>query len=216
MISLDMMRRRWPHGNQHVASLLEGIVASAPAVIERYELAKGGKLALVLAHAMGQFSEECGCGLEMTESLNYTAVRLRQVFPAHFTPSMAVRWAHNEKMIGEIAYGGRMGNAGPPSTDGFDFRGAGLSQVTGREGFTALQKKLDTMNAGFSILDDPELIISPALTFECGIADWLVCRCLPHAERDDALGETRALNGGLNGLSERRRQIGLWKKEFGI
>jgi putative chitinase len=216
MLSIDMFKRRWPHGNQHIPGLIEGIVASAPAVIERYELAKGDKLALVLAHAMGQFSEECGCGLEMIESLNYTAIRLRQIFPTHFTPSMAERWAHNEKTIGEIAYGGRMGNAGPPSTDGFDFRGAGLSQVTGREGFANLQKKLDAMNAGFSILNDPELIISPALTFECGIADWIVCGCLPHAERDDILGETRALNGGLNGLAERRRQIGLWKKEFGI
>jgi putative chitinase len=216
MLSLDMMKRRWPHGNQHIPGLIEGVVASAPAVIERYELAKGGKLALILAHAMGQFSEECGCGLEMIESLNYTAERLRVIFPAHFTPTMAQRWAHNERMIGEIAYGGRMGNAGPPSTDGFDFRGAGLSQVTGREGFAKLQATLDAMNAGFSILDDPELIINPALTFECGIADWLVCGCLPHAERDDILGETRALNGGTNGLAERRRQINLWKKELGI
>jgi putative chitinase len=216
MLSIDMFKRRWPHGNQHVPGLVEGIVASAPAVIERYELAKSGKLALVLAHAMGQFSEECGSGLEMIESLNYTAERLRQIFPTHFTLSMAERWAHNERMIGEIAYGGRMGNAPPPSTDGFDFRGAGLSQVTGREGFAALQKKLDAMNAGFSIVDDPGLIINPAFTFECGIADWLTCGCLPHAERDDILGETRALNGGLNGLAERRRQIELWKKEFGI
>jgi putative chitinase len=216
MISLDMMKRRWPHGNQHIPGLVEGIVASAPAVIDRYELAKGGKLALVLAHAMGQFSEECGGGLEMIESLNYTAERLRVIFPAHFTPTMAQRWAHNERMIGEIAYGGRMGNAGPPSTDGFDFRGAGLSQVTGREGFAKLQARLNAMNAGFSILDDPELIINPALTFECGIADWLVCGCLPHAERDDILGETRALNGGTNGLAERRRQIASWKKELGI
>lgn len=216
MLSLDMMKRRWPHGNQHIPGLIEGIVASAPAVIERYGLDKRPKPALVLAHAMGQFSEECGGGLEMIENLNYSAERLRQVFPTHFTPSMAERWAHNPKVIGEIAYGGRMGNAGPPSTDGFDFRGAGLSQVTGREGFVKLQAKLDAMNAGFSIVDNPELIIDPMHTFECGIADWLVCGCLPHAERDDILGETKALNGGTNGLAERRRQIALWKKELGI
>jgi putative chitinase len=216
MITTEMLHRRWPHGNQHVPGLIEGIVASAPAVIERYRLDDGGRLLLILAHAMGQFSEECGCGLEMIESLNYTAARLRQIFPTHFTPAMAERWAHNERMIGEIAYGGRMGNAGPPSTDGYDFRGAGLSQVTGREGFTKLQEKLDAMNAGFSIVDDPGLIINPAYTFECGIADWLICGCLPHAERDDTLGETRALNGGTNGLGERRRQIALWKREFGL
>ncbi len=183
-------------------------------MLDRYGIAKLANPALVLAHAMGQFSEECGCGLEMIESLNYTAVRLRQVFPTHFTPSMAQRWAHNQKMIGEIAYGGRMGNAPPPSPDGFDFRGAGLSQVTGREGFAALQKKIDEMNAGFNVLDNPELIVDPAHTFECGIADWIVCGCLPHAERDDTLGETRALNGGTNGLGERQRQIALWKREL--
>lgn len=215
-LTLEIFHHRWPQGNQHIPGLIEGIVASAPAVIERYELAKGGKLALVLAHAMGQFSEECGCGLEMIESLNYTAQRLREIFPTHFTPAMAQRWAHNERMIGEIAYGGRMGNAGAPSTDGFDFRGAGLSQVTGREGFAKLQKALDEKSAGFSILDNPELIVDPAHTFECGIADWLTCGCLLHAERDDILGETKALNGGTNGLGERKRQIALWKRELEV
>ncbi len=214
MLTIEMMRHRWPNGNQHIPNLTEGIVASASGVLDRYGIAKLANPALVLAHAMGQFSEECGCGLEMIESLNYTAVRLRQVFPTHFTPSMAQRWAHNQKMIGEIAYGGRMGNAPPPSSDGFDFRGAGLSQVTGREGFATLQKKIDEMNAGFNVLDNPELIVDPAHTFECGIADWIVCGCLPHAERDDTLGETRALNGGTNGLGERQRQIALWKREL--
>jgi putative chitinase len=214
MLTIEVMRRRWPNGDQHVPGLIEGIVASAPGVLDRYGIAALSNASLVLAHAMGQFSEECGCGLEMIESLNYTATRLRQVWPTHFTPTMAQRWAHNEKMIGEIAYGGRMGNHPPPSSDGFDFRGAGLSQVTGREGFAKLQAKLDEMKAGFSILENPELIIDPARTFECGVADWIVCGCLPHAERDDILGETIKLNGGTNGLAERKRQILLWKKEL--
>lgn len=210
MLTIEIMRRRWVNGNQHIPNLIEGIVDSAPSVLDRYEI----KSALVLAHAMGQFSEECGCGLEMIESLNYSVQRLRQIFPTHFTLSMAQRWEHNEKMIGQIAYGGRMGNGPPPSTDGFDFRGAGLSQVTGREGFAKLQTKLDQMNAGFNILHNPELIISPQHTFECGIADYLTCGCLPFAEKDDTIRETRALNGGTNGLLERKRQISFWKKEL--
>lgn len=212
MLSLDMMKRRWPHGNQHIAGLLEGIAESAPIIFPKY----GVDTPMTMAHFMAQASEETGQGLEMIESLNYTAKRLLEVFPSHFTPAMAARWAHNEKMIGEIAYGGRMGNKPPPSTDGFDFRGAGMSQVTGRDGFATLQKKLDEMDARFNVIDNPELIIDPEHTLECGVADWIVCGCLPFAKADQIIPETKHLNGGYNGLAERKRQLVLWKREFGL
>lgn len=212
-LTLEALHRRWPQGNQHIPGLIEGIAASAAKVYPRYFTSISP---IAEAHMWAQFSEECGQGLEMIESLNYTAARLREVFPSHFTPAMAARWAHNQKMIGEIAYGGRMGNHPPPSTDGYDFRGAGLSQVTGREGFAKLQAKLDQMQAGFNIVTDPGLIIDSDHTLECAVADYLICGCLTFAEKDDIVGETKALNGGLNGLAERRRQLTLWKKEFGI
>lgn len=210
MLTIEIMRNRWVNGNQHVPGLLEGIVATAPVVFQKYGL----DTPLVVAHAMAQFSEECGQGLEMIENMNYTAKRLREVFPTHFTPTMAVRYAHNPRMIADIAYGGRMGNAPPPSDDGWNFRGAGLSQVTGREGFAKLQALLDKRDAGFNVLDNPELIIDPDHTLECGVADWVTCGCLGPAARDDIVAETRALNGGLNGLAERRRQLVLWKREL--
>jgi len=211
-LTIDIMKRRWPNGNQHIPGLMEGIANSSARVFEKYGLDSN----LVVAHAMAQFSEECGEGLEMIESLNYTAQRLLQIFPSHFSVSMANNYAHNQQMIGEIAYGGRMGNKPPPSTDGFDYRGAGLSQVTGREGFAKLQAFLDKNDAGFNIIDNPKLIIDPDHTFECGVADWIVCGCLPFAKKDDIVNETKRLNGGLNGLSERRRELALWKKEFGL
>jgi putative chitinase len=212
MLTIEIMQRRWPHGDQHIPGLLEGIVAAAPAVFAKYGLLSP----LLVAHAMAQFSEECGQGLEMIENMNYSAERLLQVFPTHFTPAMAQRSAHNPEVIGEIAYGGRMGNAPPPSTDGFVFRGAGLSQVTGRKGVAKLQDFLNKQGAGFDILENPQLIIDPAHALECGVADWIVCGCLPFAEKDDIAGETRALNGGLNGLAERRRQLALWKPELSV
>ena len=209
-LTIDIMRRRWPDGDQHVPGLMEGIVASAPVVFSKYAVTSP----LAIAHFMAQASEECGQGLEMIENMNYSAKRLREVFPSHFTPAMAERCAHNPRMIADIAYGGRMGNASPPSDDGFRFRGAGMSQVTGRDGYAKLQAFLRDHGADFDILQDPELIIDPAHTLECGVADWIICGCLPHAERDDLIGETRALNGGLNGLDERRRQLVLWKREL--
>ena len=212
MITLDMMRRRWPHGDQHIPGLIEGIVNAAPTVFSKYGLTTP----LVVAHAMAQFSEECGEGLEMIENMNYTAQGLRNTFPNHFTASMAERYAHNPRAIANIAYGGRMGNAPPPSDDGYNFRGAGLSQVTGREGVETLQKVLSAHGAEFNVVNDPALIIDPEHTLECGVADWIACGCLPYAERDDIVGETKRLNGGTNGLAERRRQLALWKKELSV
>jgi putative chitinase len=212
LLTLDIMRRRWPHGDQHIPGLVEGIVNSSDAVFARYGLTTP----LVVAHFMAQASEECGCGLEMLENMNYSADRLRQIFPTHFTPSMAARYAHNPRMIADIAYGGRMGNAPPPSDDGWNFRGSGLTQTTGREGRAALQKFLAAHGATYDVVANPDLIVDPDHTLECGVADYIVCGCLPYAQRDDVMGETRALNGGLNGLADRRQQLVLWKRELGV
>ena len=212
VITLELMQKMWPHGNQHIPGLLEGIVATAPAVFEKYDI----NSRLLICHLFAQFSEEAGQGLEMVENMNYTAQRLLEIFPTHFTPAMAQRWAHNPRGIADIAYGGRMGNAVPPSDDGWNYRGKGLSQVTGKEGYEKLQSALTEHVISWSIIDDPDLIVDPNHTLECGVADWLVCGCLSHAEKDDIVGETRALNGGLNGLAERRRQLFLWKKSLNM
>jgi putative chitinase len=211
-LTLDILAAQWRHGNQHVPGLLEGIVAAAPAVFPKYGLTS----ALLVAHFMAMASEEAGQGLEMTENMNYSAERLREVFPTHFTPTMADRCAHNPRMIADICYGGRMGNAPPPSNDGWNYRGQGLTQVTGREGVALLQRELDAHQAGFNVLEHPELICEPATTLECGVADWVACGCLEPAGKDDIVTETRRLNGGLNGLAERRRQLGLWKHALGV
>ena len=212
MLTLENMRHLWPNADQHTPGLLEGMVATANAVFATYGLDSP----LLVAHAMAQFTVECGGGTEMLENMNYSAQRLLVVFPKHFTAATAATAAHNPLMIGEIAYGGRMGNAAAPSTDGFVFRGAGLSQVTGRNGVTSLQAKLDSNAAGFNILTDPALIVDPLHALECGVAEFIVCGCLPHAQADDVVGVTRALNGGLNGLAARTSQLALWKTELGV
>src|SRR5690242_9820903 len=80
MLTLDLMRRLWPSGNGKVPGLLEGIVAAAPTVFPKYGLTSP----LVVAHAMAQFSHECGAGLEMVENINYSASRACQVWPNRF------------------------------------------------------------------------------------------------------------------------------------
>ena len=212
MLTIDILKRRWPAGDQHSPGLIEGIVKSSETILPKY----GVTTPLLLSHIFAQFSEECGQGLEMVEDMRYSASRLLEVFPTHFTPSMARRWAYNQRVIADIAYGGRMGNKPPPSDDGWNYRGKGLSQVTGKDNYEKLQEFLIKNGADFDIIEDPDLIISPEHTLECGVADWILCGCKPYAEKDDIVGETKKLNGGLNGLAERRRQLRLWKSEFGL
>jgi putative chitinase len=143
----------------------------------------------------------------MVENGNYSEEGLLRTFPTHFTGSMAARYAHNPRMIFDVAYGGRMGNAPPPSDDGYNYRGRGFSQVTGHDGYAKLGEKM-----GLDLLTTPSLVIAPERALECGVTDFILCGCLPHAQEDDVRGVTHALNGGYNGLAERIAWTVKWKK----
>ncbi len=221
MLTLEIMKKLWPHGDQHVPGLIEGIVNASDDVFTLYNI----KTPLTVAMMFGQFSEECGAGLEMTENMNYSEQGLLNTFPRHFTGTMAQRYAHNPRMIADVAYGGRMGNAPPPSDDGWNHRGRGLSQVTGKgihvppqplEGYAALQKELTAKGVDIDIMTNPDLVSSPDHALICGVADFVLCGCLPFAETGDILNTTKKLNGGTNGLSERQRWTAIWKRALGI
>jgi len=207
LLTLTVLQKLWPHGDQHVVGLVEGIVASAPAVFEKYGIATP----LVVAMMFGQFSEECGAGLEMVENDNFTADQLVRLWPSHFTGTMAQRYAHNPRMICDVAYGGRMGNAPPPSDDGWNYRGRGLSQCTGKEGYQKLTAKI-----GIDVIGNPGYLSDPTHALECGVADFILCGCLPFAAKGDILGVTHALNGGYNGLAARESWTAAWRKELGL
>lgn len=207
MLTLQIMQKMWPHGDQHISGLLEGIVASAPIVFPKY----GMTTALTIAMFMGQASEECGAGLEMVENDNFTAEQLVRLWPSHFTGTMADRYAHNPQAICDVAYGGRMGNAPPPSDDGWNYRGRGLSQCTGKEGYQKLAEK-----TGLDVIGNPGFLSDPTHALECGVADFVLCGCLPFAEKGDILDTTKRLNGGTNGLASREQWTAQWKRELGL
>jgi putative chitinase len=104
-----------------------------------------------------------------------------------------------------------MGNARPPSDDGYDFRGRSLSQVTGRDGYKALGEKI-----GDDLISHPDLVCDPQYALESGVADFVLCGCLPFADQDNVQMVTKHLNGGTNGLDERRRQLAIWKRALGV
>jgi putative chitinase len=102
-----------------------------------------------------------------------------------------------------------MGNASG-SDDGWKFRGRGASQTTGREGYARLAKA-----TGLDVLNHPDLVNDPRRFLECGVADFILCGCLPFAKADDVLNVTRRLNGGTIGLAQRQVWLAKWKAALG-
>ena len=209
------LKRLWPRGNDKIPGLLDGLIAAAPAVFAQYGLTSP----VLVAHAFAEFSEESGCGLEMQENMNYSAGGLLRTFPTHFTHDQAIALQHNPRAIADHAYGGRMGNLPPPSDDGWNFRGQGLSQVTGKDGYHAL-----ALRTGLDLLNHPELIIAPDTALECGVGDFVLCGCMPYAQKDSLIGVSSMLNVGhfvsdiskINGYAMRKSWLGLWKHALGV
>jgi hypothetical protein len=61
------LKKLWPHGDNQLQGLVDGIIAAAPAVFAKYQVETGAVVVIIMA----QFSEECGGGIEMVENMNY-------------------------------------------------------------------------------------------------------------------------------------------------
>jgi putative chitinase len=202
----EVLTRLWPSGDAKIPGLRAGIIAAAPAVFAKY----GITTPLLAAHVMAQISHECGAGHDVVENLNYTASRMMQVWPKRFpTLAMAMPYAGNPRALANKVYNGRMGNAAG-SDDGWNFRGRGSAQTTGREGYARLAKA-----TGLDLVNHPDLVNDPQRFLECGVADFVLCGCLPFARADDVLNVTRRLNGGTVGLAQREAWLAKWKTALG-
>jgi putative chitinase len=200
----------WPSGDKLIPGLRDGIAASAPTVFKKY----GFNSALVVAHFMAQVSLECGAGTEVVENLNYSPQRLPQVWPTHFNSSNAWIYAHNPQKLANYIYEppihNDLGNIAK-SNDGWNFRGRGATQTTGRAGYTALQAALARSGVVLDLLKNPDRVNDPKYFLECGAADFVICGCLPWAKADNVVQVTKHLNGGYTGLADRTAWLARWK-----
>jgi putative chitinase len=207
-ISVDLMNRMWPHGDVKIPGLRAGIAASSARVFAKYGIAS----VLDVTHIMTQMSHECGAGHDVVENLSYSATRMPQVWPSRF-PSVAsaLPYANNPKKLANKVYNGRMGNR-VGSDDGYDFRGRGGPQTTGREGYERLVAK-----TGRDVVNNPDMVNEPDFFLECMVADFINCGCLPYCAAKPGLpdgdirGVTHHLNGGYIGLSQRQAWFAKWK-----
>lgn len=145
---------------------------------------------------------------QLRESMNYKPAGIIGTFRHHFTPEQAERYgrtpAHpaDQIAIANIAYNGRMGNR-PGSDDGWNFRGGGPGQLTGRSNYAACGKAL-----GIDLIGNPSLIVQPAIGARAFGWFWREGNKTGQSlnnfvDRKDMFGLTEAINGGAIGLSDR-------------
>jgi len=144
MISKDIIRTLSPKANEdYVSALVNG-----KDDFDKYGISTSLRLAAFLA----TICHESGGLTIVRENMNYSAPRIRAVWP---TRPEATRFARNPKALANSVYGGRMGNErnGIQDDDGYRYRGGGLIQLTGRDSYEQAGKAI-----GVDLGNKPELI----------------------------------------------------------
>lgn len=164
-----------------------------------------------VAHFLAQTHHESQGFTRVVENLNYSADRLRRMFSRkRISAEDCERYGRtkdhpaNPRMLANILYGGEfgrrmLGNTEPD--DGWRFRGRGLIQVTGRANYRAFSL---WWRGDESVLREPEVLEQPHGAVASAVWFWTTRRLNRIADHASVERVTRAVNGGLNGVKERK------------
>lgn len=166
---------------------------------------------LRIAHFLAQVLHESGGGSVKFENLRYTtAERLSEIFgigrhSAAIRPEEIPGLLGNAQALAERVYGlgnprkaRELGNVAPG--DGFRYRGGGLLQTTGGGNYRRMGDR-----CGLDLHGDPELVVSPEHALKPALQEWSEGNLNLAADRNDIETITRRINGGFNGLDDRRK-----------
>lgn len=176
-------------------------------IAERKDLQDGR----VLAHWLGQMWVESAGFSTLTESLNYSVDGLLKTFGRHrISAEDARKYGRdggrpaNQEAIANLIYGGKWGRDNLGNTepgDGWRFRGSGVKQITGR---------YNTEKSGYT----PEELRGDIHKSVKASADFFINHgCVAPARANDVDWVTRIINGGTNGLADRKLKT---KEAFSI
>lgn len=107
-----------------------------------------------------------------------------------------------EEYASGAAYEGRtsLGNTQPG--DGKRYKGRGPIQITGRANYRRYGRKI-----GIDLERWPELASAPSVGLIASVAFWIDKGLNALADRDDVEAITRKINGGTNGLADRKARL---------
>lgn len=153
---------------------------------------------------IAQCGHESGGFVRLVESLNYTPEGLVATWPSRYGASDILTKAHgrsgtkpaNQEGIANYVYGYRLGNDQPD--DGWNYRGRGLIQVTGKDNYRecGLWMRLP-------LVEHPELLEDREAAALSTAWYWQTRGLLGVSDVAEA---TKRINGGTNGLTDRLRR----------
>jgi putative chitinase len=155
-----------------------------------------------IAAFLGQVAEESGGFTRLEEDLDYTALRLCQVWPSRFPNiDLARPFEHAPEALANHVYAGRLGNGDAASGDGWRFRGAGLIQLTGRTLYAQFAAAV-----GRAPEDAAAWLATAAGAAASACWYWTIRGHLNElADAWDIAGVTQRVNGGETNLATRIR-----------
>lgn len=137
----------------------------------------------------------------LVESFNYSVEGLKKTFGTRLTPYQCEmlgrvdgKQAAHQPQIAGLVYGGRMGNK--DASDGWKYRGRGAIQITGLNNYRdcGAALKLD-------LIATPELLEQERHAARSAAWFYTSKGCMAYADINRV---TRIINGGLNGLDDRK------------
>ncbi len=107
-----------------------------------------------------------------------------------------------EEFASGSAYEGREDLGNIHAGDGKRYKGRGLIQLTGRANYRKIGKKLN-----LPLEDSPNLASEPVTSLKIACEYWKDRKINLAADHDNLIQATRLVNGGLNGIEDRRKYL---------
>ncbi len=174
---------------------------------------------LRLAAFFGQLHHESKL-IPQQENLNYSAKRLLEVFKRDFDTNRDKWLSPQEKekvrglighpdKIANFVYANQGGNGNEASGDGWRYSGKGYIQITLKDNYRQLSK-----DTGIDFLNNPELLLIEVNSLVAAVWFWNKHKLNYYADRQDYKTMTKIINGGLNGYTDRVKDITYYKTIF--